>query len=96
MQLDIKGVHFDVPEEVKEYIQKKLHRLDTFKDIITDLLFTINHEKHGYMTEANINFRWSTKAHIQVEKHNLYEALDILFDKIVHKVTKEKEKINDR
>jgi putative sigma-54 modulation protein len=94
MHVDIKGVHLDVSEKMREEIGRKLEHLDFAKDMITDLLFTICREK-AYQVEAQINFRWGSSAHISTETFDVFEGINALFDKIDHKVRKEKEKIQD-
>ena len=95
MNIDIKGVHMDVPKRVHDYLNKKLKRLQYADDLLVDLLFTLTQETKGYTAEVNINFRWGTQAHIRVENFNIIRAVDQLFDKMDEKITKEKEKIQD-
>ena len=92
MHTEIKGVHIDVTDNMKEYIDKKIHKLDYAKEFIIDLLFTITKEKKDFRLEANINFRWGSQAHISTDSFDVYEGLDTLFSKMEHKVSKEKEK----
>ncbi len=93
MNIEIKGVHYDVSKNTKEHMEKKLKKLEYTKDIIIDLLFTITRVKNGYTVESNINFRWGVRVHLKVESFELFEGIDKLFEKIEHKVTKEKEKV---
>lgn len=93
MNIEIKGVHYDVSKNTREHIEKKLKKLEYTKDIIIDLLFTITKVKNGYTVENNINFRWGTHAHLKVESFELFEGIDRLFEKLEHKVSREKEKI---
>ena len=93
MHVEIKGVHLDIQDDLKDHIEKKMHRLDFAKDMIVDLLFTLTKEKNSVKTEVNINFRWGNQAHVGTGGFDIYEAVDTLFDKLVHKVTKEKDKI---
>jgi putative sigma-54 modulation protein len=93
MHIEVQGIHYDVKEEIKEYIEKKLHKVDFAKDMIVDLLISIIKEKKGYRIEININFRWGVSAHIHVDAFDLYECIDKMIDKVSYKVAKEKEKI---
>ena len=93
MHVEIKGVHLDIKDELKEHIDKKMHRLDFAEDMIVDLLFTLTREKNSVKTEVTVNFRWGNQAHIGTNGFDIVEAVDSLFDKLVAKVTKEKEKI---
>jgi putative sigma-54 modulation protein len=94
MHVEIKGVHLEVTEQMKEHVEKRLPHLDYAKDMIIDLLVTITKGK-GYDVEANINFRWGSSAHIKARSFDIFEGVDALFHKIDAKVTKEKKRIQD-
>ena len=93
MHLDIKGVHLNVTEEMKEYLGRKVQKLDFALDLIMDLLITLTKEKSSYRIEVTVNFRWGSSAHIGVDSFDLFEGIDTLMDKLETKVIKEKEKI---
>ena len=95
MTVDLKGVHYDVTEKTREYItEKKLRRLKHVEDLIVDLHMTLSREKKGYyIVSSDVHFRWGQITHAKVEDRDLYKAIDLCFDKIEVKATKEKEKI---
>ena len=95
MNVDIQGVHYDISDNTRDHVQKKLKRLNYAEDLIVDLLLTISHDKNGYGIEATVNFRWSKSAHIKVETYDLFKGIDNLFNKLDNKISKEKEKIQD-
>lgn len=95
MNVEIKGVHLEVNEKTRDYVDKKLQRLDFARDHIVDILITLVKEKNQYKPEATINFRWGASVHVGVEGFDLYEGIDTLFDKLESKVEKEKSKIQD-
>ena len=98
MTVEVKGTHGYTPgESTKEYIDKKLKRLDHLKENVADLHLTLDKQNNSgeFKAESNIHFRWGTMAHIKVIDRDLFKALDLLFDKIETKVTKEKGKIQD-
>ncbi len=95
MNLELKGVHFDVKDETKEFIDKKIERIEYAHDMIVDLLLTMTKEKRDFNCEVNINFRWGVSSHIKVRSFELHEGLDKLFDKIDLKVKKEKSKVQE-
>ena len=95
MDIEVKGVHFEVSDHTRDVIDKKLLRLGFAKDLIVDQLFTLTKTKNGYKVESNTNFRWGMSAHIRVDSIALTEGLDILFDKLEQKIRKEKEKIQE-
>jgi putative sigma-54 modulation protein len=94
MHVEIKGVHLEITEEMREHIEKRLPHLDHAKDVIIDFLVTITKDA-GYSVEANINFRWGSTAHISATSFDLFEGVDALFHKIDAKVTKEKQRIQE-
>ncbi len=94
MRVEIKGVHLEVTEQMKEHIDKRVPHLEYAKDMIIDLLLTIAKDK-GYKVEATINFRWGTSVHISASSFDIFEGIDSLFHKIDSKVTKEKQRIQE-
>ncbi len=95
MNLQIKGIHYEVSDRTVEQIEKKVKKLEFAKDMITDLLFKIEREKTGYVINSDVNFRWGLSHHIKVSNHDLYDAIDSIIDKLKHKISKEKEKIQE-
>ena len=94
MTVDLKGVHYDVSDNTKEYIDKKLRRLKHVEELIVDLHLSLSREKKGYyIVSSDVHFRWGQNSHVKVEDRDLYKAIDLCFDKIEAKSTKEKEKI---
>lgn len=92
MNVEIKSVHFDLPEEYRELIEKKIHKIEFAQDMIVDLLCTITREK-GFILDSTINFRWGSSHHFKVTDFDLRAGIDKLFDKMDAKVSKEKGKI---
>ncbi len=92
MTMEIKTIHFELPEDYRDLIDKKAHKIGFAQDMIVDLLLTITKGK-DYAIEATINFRWGNSHHIRVTDFDLRDGIEKLFDKIDLKVTKEKNKI---
>jgi len=95
MNFEIKGVHYDLTDATKEFIDKKLERISFANDYIVDLHITITRNKHGYSVETNINFRWGHSSHVGAESHELFEAIELMVDKLEHVVRKEKERVRE-
>ena len=93
MTVNVKGVHYNVSDNTNEYIDKKLEKLEFVDDIIVNFHITITKESKGFFkVESNIHFRWGQNNHIKVEERELFKAIDEMFDKIIIKISKEKEK----
>ena len=94
MTVNVKGVHYNVSDNTKEYIDKRLEKLDFADELIVELHIVITKETKGFFTvEAKLHFRWGEHSHMKVEERELYKALDELVDKLQIKVSREKEKI---
>ncbi len=95
MNIEIKGIHVEITDKMRDYIDKKLHRLGFVAEHIIDLLVFVSQEKRRYNLEANINFRWGNSNHMRAKSFDIFEGIDKLFDKVEMKVLKEKNKIQD-
>jgi putative sigma-54 modulation protein len=95
MNFELKGVHYDLSEQTKEFINHKLKRVDFAKEYIIDLFITITKNKPGYSVEANVHFQWGHSSHVGAESHELYEAIELMLDKLEHVVRKEKKKVRE-
>ncbi|PIE03967.1 MAG: ribosomal subunit interface protein [Spirochaetales bacterium] len=95
MTVEVKGTHGYSPgESTREYIDKKLKRLQHVDEHIADLHIILDKETQDqYNAESNIHFRWGGMGHIKVSDRDLFKAIDALFDKTVVKINKEKEKM---
>jgi putative sigma-54 modulation protein len=94
MNVEIKSMHFDLPEDIRELIEKKLEKIEFAQDMIVSLVLTVSKGK-DYSLEADIHFRWGTIHHIKAEDFDLHTGIDKLSDKIDAKVVKEKGKIKE-
>jgi putative sigma-54 modulation protein len=95
MNTEIKGIHLEVNDRIKDYVDKKMLRLEFAKDLIVDCLLNLSREKSLYHIEATVNFRWGNSVHVGVDGFDLLQGIDLLFDKLEAKVEKEKSKIKD-
>ena len=95
MNIDIKSVHFNLHDDAREYLDKKITRLHNLENMIVDLLITLNKEKQ-FSAEATVNFRWGVSVHIKEQDFELNAAVDKMMDKLEQKITKEKEKVKEK
>ena len=94
MNVEIKSIRFDLPEDYKELIGKKTEKIEFAQEMIVNLVITVSKGK-DYSTEADLHFRWGQMHHIKTNDYDLRTCIDTLFDKIEAKVVKEKEKIKE-
>ncbi len=96
MNLEIRGVHYHISDATNEFIEKKLERIDFAGEYIVDLAVTVTKESHGYRADAKVHFRWGVHLKVEEESHELYEAIELMIDKLEQVVRKEKKKKVDK
>ena len=95
MNTDIKALHFNLHEDAKEYLNKKLERIHNAENMIVDLIVTLKKEK-DFDVEATVNFRWGVSIHVKENDFELLAAIDKMTDKLNAKIKKEKEKVKEK
>jgi putative sigma-54 modulation protein len=95
MTVDVRSVHFDLSETSRAYLDLKLERIEYAKDMIVDLIFVMTKDK-DFKFEATVNFRWGVQAHLEERDFEVNAAIDKLIDRLEQKISKEKEKVQER
>jgi len=95
MKVEIKGIHVEVNERIRGYIDTKMPRLDFGKELLVDFLMNISREKSLFKLDTTLNFRWGASKHVGVENFDLNKGIDELFDKLEAVIEKEKSRIKD-
>lgn len=95
MELEIKGVHFTVHDDTREFIKEKLEKLEFAADYIVDLDFTLTRENPEFLAEVKLHLSWGLTSVIKVRSFDLHEAINTLIDKLDHKIRKERDKVTD-
>ncbi|MFA6366616.1 MAG: ribosome-associated translation inhibitor RaiA [Candidatus Hydrogenedentales bacterium] len=96
MNIDVRSVHFDLSEESRQYLATRAERIGYAKDMIVDLLFVITKDSKNYKLEVTVNFRWGVQAHLMETSFEVNPGIDLLMDKLDQKISKEKDKIQER
>ncbi len=73
MNIEIKGIHLEVTEAMRAYIEKKMTRLDFAREYVVDMLFTISKEGSSFKIEVMINFRWGNPTHVGLEDFDIFK-----------------------
>ena len=95
MNIEIKSLHFNLHEDSKEYLNKKIDRIHNAENMIVDLIITLRKVK-DFEAEAKVNFRWGVSIHVKEKDFELLPAIDKMMDKLEAKITKEKEKVKEK
>ncbi len=92
MNTTINAIGFDLDQDQKDLIEKKLERVKYGEDLITDLSFKVKEDKK-YIFESVIHFRWGVVAHVSADDYEFQAGLNKLIDVLDQKIKKEKDKI---
>ena len=96
MKLDITGIGIDVTDGIREYATKKVAKLDKFFDDSTIAHVTFSAKKE----KQNVDIRIESKGKTYMAEegtHDVYAGIDLLIDKLLGQIRKEKtKKVNRR
>ena len=79
MHITITGRHIEVPQSVKDYVEKKISKLDKYFNRLIEVHVIIDKQRELYITEANIigsNMRIFAKE----ESTDIHASVDKLID----------------
>lgn len=86
--------HSSVPDVVKEYLQKKLEKLERLSDKIIDIHVTFDHQKSTHTVTILLHFgHYMIKS--EGRNHDIYVAIDQASSRIQHLLQKYKSKLTD-
>ncbi|MBN2544464.1 MAG: ribosome-associated translation inhibitor RaiA [Spirochaetes bacterium] len=96
MQVTIQGSkNFHVSDRMKEYINKKLVKLNYFKNTINDINFHLDAEKHIFKISSILTFKKFGPTKIETSAEEMYTAIDKIIHKLDTKIQREKSRIQD-
>ncbi len=95
MNLDVRGIHYNISDTTREFLDKKLERIDFAKEYVIDLSILVIKEPQGYKIEGKVHFQWSKTKMVNETDHELYEAIELFVDKLEGVIRKEKGKVKE-
>lgn len=95
MNIKVTGKNIEVTEAIRDYIEKRLERLEKFEGKNTDINVVCSVEREDQIIEIQIN---SDGEFLRVEERNedLYASVDLAIDRAERQLRKEKEKRVER
>ena len=91
MQVKITGLHLEVTEALRDYVDEKLQRLERHFDRILDVQVILQVEKLKQKAEATLHVV-GREVVANAEHEDMYAAIDLLADKLDRQLIKHKEK----
>lgn len=96
MNLSIQGSNnFTVSTKMKDYITKRVEKLDYFKNHIQDIIFHLNAEKHEKKVDAILSIKKFGTHKFSANAQEIYTAIDKVVHKMDVKINREKSKIQE-
>ena len=91
MKIIFKGKHIEVTDAMRNYIEKKLSKIERHFDHILEVIVTLSIEKNRQIVEATLQAR---RALIRAEEEtdDMYTSIDKVADKLERQIKKYKEK----
>jgi len=96
MNINVQAVKFSLDEDRKDFVDKKLERINYAEDLITDVLLTIKLDQKQFYFDCTVNFRWGSNAHVKADDYDFNAGMNKLIDTLDQKVKKEKDKIQEK
>ena len=95
MNIKITGRSIEVTDAMKDYIEKRLERLEKFEGKNTDVNVVCSVEREDQIAEIQINHDGEF---LRVEERNadFYAAIDLALDRAERQLRKEKEKLKNK
>jgi|TARA_Y100000296_G_scaffold82427_1_gene111526 putative sigma-54 modulation protein len=91
MQVNISGVHLEVTDALRDYIEEKFDRLARHFDRIISVQVILQVEKLKQKAEATLHVAGREVVAI-ADHEDMYAAVDLLVDKLDRQLIKHKEK----
>ncbi len=80
-KLELTARHFDLTDNIKAFVEKKLTKLDKQKDYIINMRMILDQEKNRNHVEFTVKTR-DTIVSSKDEGYDLYQAIDNVVDKM--------------
>lgn len=96
LKIDVRGVNIEVTDAIREYVEKRLEKLNRFLDDTTDSLAHVKvgvYPEKAAKVEVTIPLPYLTLRAEHTET-DLYAAIDLVVDKLERQIRKHKTKVN--
>jgi putative sigma-54 modulation protein len=91
MQVNITGLHLEITEALRDYVEEKFERLERHFDRIIAVQVVLQVEKLRQKAEATLHVA-GREVVANAEHEDMYASIDLLADKLDRQLIKHKEK----
>lgn len=95
MNIKITGKNIEITEAIRDYVEKRLEKLEKFDVDESDINVVCSVEREEQIAEIQVNYNGEF---IKIEEKNsdLYASIDLAMDRVERQIRKEKEKRSDK
>lgn len=95
MNLNVRGIRYQVSDETRAFLDKKLQKLQFAEGYLQDLDIVMKRETvgQGFHIDAQLHFKWGSVKMVSYDCYELYEGIEAIADKIEAAARKEKSKV---
>ena len=94
MWVTISGQHVDITDTLREYVQRKLTRIDRHSGPVIQSHAALHVTRNLHRIEITVHTK-GTQWHAVAEDRDMYAAIDRVVDKLGRQAIKHKEKVVD-
>jgi putative sigma-54 modulation protein len=95
MQIILSGKNIDVTDALRDYVSKRIGKIDKFFNSDIEAQVTLNVEKERHIVEVTIPLN-GIILRGEEETGDMYSSIDLVFEKLERQIHKYKTKINRR
>lgn len=99
MKVNIQSIHFDADQKLLDLITKKVEKTKTFYEGIDNIMVYLRLEKDEHKENKTVEIKLNAGGKDIFAKENsitFENAIDLVIDKIIAQVKKQKEKIQEK
>ena len=94
MQVTISGQHVEITDTLREYVRRKLTRIDRHFGPVIRSHVALHAARNRHRVETTVHTK-GTQWHATAEDRDMYVAIDRVVDKLDRQAIKHKEKVID-
>ncbi len=92
MQITITGRRMEMTDALKEYVQKKIHKLDKYLENILEIRVTLSVEKYRHIAEISVHGQ-GLVLNAEEWTGDMYSSIDKVMDTLERQIRKHKGRI---
>ncbi len=90
MNINFTATNIPMTDAIKAYAEKKAERIKKHSHDIMHLDFTFSKTREEFTVSAQFKIPNGNQTYAKETSHDMYKAIDLLVDKVLHIIEKEK------